>query len=154
MIGVKGFVLGHKHSKETKEKISKKLRNRVKFNCDMCGVESDDKPSSYDRKVNHFCSSGCYSEFRRTILKPEEQNSYRGGGMSADEKLIRIKARSDVNHAIRDGKLDRMPCVVCGNERSEGHHEDYSKPLDVIWLCRKHHREVHKNKELLGKSNA
>lgn len=41
--------------------------------------------------------------------------------------------------AIKNGELVRKPCVVCGNEISEIHHEDYSKPLDVIWLCDKHH---------------
>jgi hypothetical protein len=36
-----------------------------------------------------------------------------------------------------------MPCVVCGNPKTDGHHEDYSKVLDVVWLCRKHHMERH-----------
>ena len=47
-------------------------------------------------------------------------------------------------HALRSGKLVRLPCEVCGNKKSEGHHESYSKPLDVKWLCRKHHYEEHK----------
>ena len=48
-----------------------------------------------------------------------------------------------VNNAIRDGRLIRKPCEVCGSLKSEAHHEDYSRPLDVIWLCRKHHLERH-----------
>jgi len=35
--------------------------------------------------------------------------------------------------------LTRQACEVCGDTKSEGHHEDYSKPLEVIWLCREHH---------------
>lgn len=45
--------------------------------------------------------------------------------------------------AVNLGKLKRMPCEVCGDPKSHGHHEDYSKPLDVQWLCSKHHRAVH-----------
>ena len=38
-----------------------------------------------------------------------------------------------------------LPCEVCGTrENIEKHHEDYTKPLKVRWLCRKHHRELHK----------
>lgn len=45
--------------------------------------------------------------------------------------------------AIGSGKIQRLPCVICGNEKSEGHHEDYSKPLEVVWLCKLHHTEHH-----------
>jgi hypothetical protein len=45
--------------------------------------------------------------------------------------------------AIREGALTRKTCEVCGDPKSEGHHEDYSKPLDVVWLCRWHHTLAH-----------
>ena len=53
------------------------------------------------------------------------------------------KARSAVGNAIRDGRLVREPCEVCGQHPSEAHHEDYSRPLDVRWFCRIHHRMHH-----------
>lgn len=53
----------------------------------------------------------------------------------------RYKARNAVSNAIRDGRLQRQPCNVCGNLKVEAHHEDYSKPLSVEWLCFQHHRE-------------
>lgn len=37
-----------------------------------------------------------------------------------------------------------MPCEVCGVKNAEIHHLDYSKPLKIKWLCRKHHCEWHK----------
>lgn len=52
-------------------------------------------------------------------------------------------ARLVVNNAVRDGRLKKEPCAVCGSSDSEAHHEDYSKPLDVIWYCPKHHAERH-----------
>ena len=45
--------------------------------------------------------------------------------------------------AIQNGWLIPQPCEVCGKEKSQGHHEDYSKPLDVIWLCVRHHQDRH-----------
>lgn len=53
------------------------------------------------------------------------------------------KARSDLNNAIRSGRIIRKPCEVCGEPNTHGHHDDYSRPLDVRWLCRKHHDEYH-----------
>ena len=57
----------------------------------------------------------------------------------------RDKARNAVNNAIRDGKLVKGVCGVCGDSRTHGHHDDYSKPLNVRWLCDLHHKEVHAN---------
>lgn len=51
----------------------------------------------------------------------------------------RVAARSKVAYAVRTGRLTRQPCEICGNSRSHGHHEDYSKPLEVKWLCATHH---------------
>lgn len=54
----------------------------------------------------------------------------------------RMKAQNAVNNAVRDGRLKKQPCMVCG-EKAVAHHPDYSKFLDVIWLCQPHHKEVH-----------
>lgn len=58
---------------------------------------------------------------------------------------IQKKANQAVNNAIRDGRLTRQPCEVCGAQKAQAHHEDYSKPLDVRWLCTKHHAEWHRH---------
>jgi hypothetical protein len=61
----------------------------------------------------------------------------------AEKYPQKTQARQALGNAVRDGKIIRKPCEVCGNTDSEGHHDDYSKPLDVIWLCPKHHAECH-----------
>lgn len=49
-----------------------------------------------------------------------------------------------VRKAIRNGDLVQQPCEVCGDENSVAHHEDYDKPLEVRWFCRKHHFKRHR----------
>lgn len=56
---------------------------------------------------------------------------------------LKNKARTMVNNALYAGKIKKSPCAVCGNNKVVAHHEDYSKPLEVIWLCKKHHLELH-----------
>lgn len=55
----------------------------------------------------------------------------------------RRKATTAVRIALRDGKLFASPCWVCGCSDVEGHHPDYSRPLDVVWLCKPHHQQLH-----------
>lgn len=52
-------------------------------------------------------------------------------------------AQVAVGNAVRDGRLLKQPCFVCGDEDVEGHHPDYDAPLSVVWLCKCHHREIH-----------
>ncbi len=53
------------------------------------------------------------------------------------------KAHGMVAKAIKTGKLKKLPCFICGSEKTEGHHPDYSAPLDVVWLCPAHHKQAH-----------
>lgn len=56
----------------------------------------------------------------------------------------RHEARWAVNRAIASGRLARQPCQVCGAAKADAHHHDYSKPLDVTWLCRPCHAAEHR----------
>lgn len=54
------------------------------------------------------------------------------------------RAHSAVSYALRAGKLKKLPCELCGaNRHVHAHHSDYSKPLDVNWLCAKCHNRIH-----------
>lgn len=61
-----------------------------------------------------------------------------------DKNFVARRAHVITGNAIRDGKLKRQPCEVCGFFRAEAHHEDYYKPLEVQWLCREHHMVRHR----------
>ena len=56
----------------------------------------------------------------------------------------KVLARNAVAIALHSGKLERQPCERCGVTEVEAHHPDYSKPLEVVWLCTKHHSELHR----------
>jgi hypothetical protein len=121
---------------------------RIFFTCGYCGELSSDKPSSFIKKESHFCSQRCYANFCMDFLPKEEQNAYCHGYHPCERKKRR-KCRSDLNHAIEQGKITRGVCEVCG-ELAEAHHDDYSKPLDVKWFCFRHHK-IYENAELLTK---
>lgn len=53
-------------------------------------------------------------------------------------------AHNIVRQALLKGVMTKEPCVQCGNTTTDAHHPDYSEPLKVIWLCRKHHQLLHR----------
>lgn len=57
------------------------------------------------------------------------------------------QAHNMVNNALRDGKIVRPSCCETCQRETElhGHHCDYNKPLDVMWLCDPCHKAWHKD---------
>ena len=60
-----------------------------------------------------------------------------------DRNKLKVLAHNLKNRAVQVGKLKPLPCTICGEEKSYGHHEDYNKPLEVVWLCHRCHTNVH-----------
>lgn len=57
------------------------------------------------------------------------------------EKYLAHKA---VENALKTGNLQRGPCAIPGcSAKAEAHHEDYTKRLEVTWLCKRHHERIH-----------
>jgi hypothetical protein len=83
--------------------------------------------NSREWRVNNKSKRNCYFAKDRK-LNPEKHT-----------------ARQKATRAIRKGTLVRCPCEVCGSSAVEAHHCDYLKPLDVMWLCRKHHALWHQH---------
>ncbi len=79
---------------------------------------------------------------------PEVQRAYKQKWVSHNRH--KRYAQNLLSKAVRAGKIQRQPCERCGSLRAQGHHEDYSKPLDVIWLCPKHHGERHRELRDMG----
>jgi hypothetical protein len=58
-------------------------------------------------------------------------------------RLQKMSARQKLKYAIDVGRIERQPCEECGEPNAEGHHDDYTKPLEVRWLCRVCHTSFH-----------
>lgn len=96
-----------------------------------------------DVQKNYRKNQKRYASYERVRNQQEDRRAARAKYASRGRQNNRQKylARSAVSNAIRDGRLDRRPCRVCGAD-AQAHHGDYSKPLEVDWLCFKHHREI------------
>lgn len=99
--------------------VAKGGKGNVKFYCPQCkGATTTRKTSKVDVKQ---------AEYNRLY-----QEKY-------PEK---VSARLQVNKAVASGampKASECECLECGEKAAEYHHEDYSKPLDVVPLCTKCH---------------
>lgn len=67
---------------------------------------------------------------------------------------VKIRARESLKKAVKIGKIKKPnSCSKCGKisnkEKIDGHHEDYTQPLKVEWLCKKCHRGIHTQGVLL-----
>jgi hypothetical protein len=97
--------------------------------CHQCG-----KPFEARNRRAKYCDGPCYRA-------KEAAYSKRARASWSPE---RRRAGATVQTAIYNGSLIRRPCEVCGTKRQiDAHHDDYSKPLEVRWLCRHHHRLHH-----------
>lgn len=84
-----------------------------------------------------------YQREKRKTLSGYKTDEYRKYCEKNPEK---VKAHRILNYHIKLGKIKRSGCQVCGISINVcGHHDDYSKPLEVKWLCPQHHKEIHNN---------
>ena len=86
---------------------------------------------------------------RKEYVQTEAGKEARRKAGAAYQKRYPMKYAAHVitANAIRDGKLTKAKkCSVCDSSKKiEGHHDDYTKPLEVRWLCEKCHKEWHRH---------
>lgn len=91
------------------------------------------------------CNTERCKKYRAT--KKGKYNVFRAVYASISRNRVKQTAREFLNANIRKGLIVRPEfCSTCNKScKPHGHHEDYSKPLEVIWLCRGCHADVHKS---------
>lgn len=96
----------------------------------------------YDVRQNRVARLDYYQAYdRERSKKPQRLETLRKSQARHPEKQW---ARMTLHNAVARGKIVKQPCEQCGNPRTDAHHYDYTKPLEVAWLCRKHHMAVHR----------
>ena len=117
--------------------------------CKKCLSKYDKERASLPHRVKMRKDYQKTDAFRESSNKANRKYSKTEKGKlnsrkwSDGNKEKRI-AHGIVAYKVKIGEIVRCPCEVCGIEKSEAHHDDYEKPLEVRWLCRKHHAEHHK----------
>lgn len=121
----------------------------LKKRCPKCGEDKDTKEFSRNAGRPDGLSGWCklcmkpkITDWRKTTGKQALVKSTQKARAKYPEKY---KARTIYSNAVAKGDIVRPDrCSRC-NEPCipEGHHTDYSKPLDVVWLCRNCHAKEH-----------
>lgn len=107
-----------------------------------------DKVRKYDRergKTQKRKQANISYQEKQKIKDPEDWRERRKKACNKYRSNNRHKANAHqkLERAVKSGQVKKEPCRVCGDTKSEAHHEDYNYPLNVIWLCDKHHKEAH-----------
>lgn len=132
----------------------KKKENPKQGYCYDCknAKEKSRKLANGDVKKHRTGKCACGSDFASYSKSKcmdcyRESRAKRKGNPDYIVQLFKESVRSLTRKYIAKGILTKQLCIVCGtNEMIEAHHEDYTKPLEVIWLCRNHHKQYHSGK--------
>lgn len=133
--------------------------------CKRCSKCKAEKPTSEFHRSSS-AKDGLRGECRSCRAQDRQSEAYRKSHRESARRYRRTPAGKETKkrslekfrlthpdqiHAVRllnsqieHGKLYRKPCEKCGAFPSEAHHPDYAKPLEVVWLCQKHHKERHR----------
>lgn len=129
--------------------------------CSKCGQEKDLKDFVKDKRAKTGYTSRCKecqnkaaSRYRKDNPEKvkESKDKYKEHNRKAiNDSLVKYakhnkekkRAHGLVQKALEKGTLIKAACESCGKLEAEAHHEDYTKPLEVIWLCRYCHKQRH-----------
>jgi hypothetical protein len=131
-------------------------RKKAEKRCSYCG-DVKKRAEFYENKgcISAYCKI-CTMQRRKKEGRPaylKAIKKYRKNHAERHRQYMRENGAKYREKYRKEGKirarwmaryyLDRQPCERCGSVKSQAHHHDYTKPLDVNWLCSTHHAEIH-----------
>lgn len=124
--------------------------------CKSCRYEvvKSYRASDAGKKARHKEAVNSRLSGKKQIRQKKYENSEKGKlaakkylekRVATPEGKAKMAAKNAVRYALSKGKIVKLPCLICGDEKSEAHHPSYAKDmrLCVTWLCSKHHNEIH-----------
>lgn len=141
---------------ETTDNFYSNSRGKLMSECKICFKTREKQKYHTDEFTKNRKSE--WAKTKRDKIKHSEYNkkytkTARGkevqkiGKASYREKFPeRIRAKNLVHYYIKQGKIPNISTQVCkcGKQATDYHHPDYSKPLEVIPVCRDCHLAIHK----------
>lgn len=124
------------HYQQNKEKEKAQRKDYYQQNKEQENQYSKDYRQQHKEQINQYNKD--YHEKNKEQIKARMRIYYQQNPKQREAYILFRKA-------IRNGSIIRPnSCSYCPKECiPEGHHEDYSQPLEVIWLCRGCHQQWH-----------
>lgn len=129
----------------------------MKRTCYKCKVDKPltDFSKSIGRRLGReyicrLCKRGSFKNWWHGDKGKNYRESNSSRLREAEKKSVakypeKDKARRLLRMAVNLGVVKKIPCRDCGSPKVQGHHKDYSKPLEVVWLCTADHKQEHLN---------
>jgi hypothetical protein len=107
--------------------------------CKTCTALWRSQHKDYLKQYNQQYYAANSEQIKKHVSEYAARTGYAAQKKREPEKK---RCRSQLQKAVIKGTIKKLPCFVCG-DHAEAHHPDYGKPLEVVWLCKQHHTEVH-----------
>ena len=111
--------------------------------CSKCGLAKDESEFHKNKRRKDGLQDWCKK--CKLVLQRKYRETPKGKEVMRTDQEKRDKAqpekhraRSTLYYHLKMGHIKKKPCF-CGETNAQGHHEDYNKPLNAEWLCKKHH---------------
>jgi hypothetical protein len=126
------------YCKECAAKCNKKAREKYRPSAEVIARKNERQRIAWHKKYGD-------RHLKNDPVSADNRLKYKKLAEKSDRNIIRHRVRALTRSYIKAGKLIKQPCEICQTiENVEAHHDDYDKPMDIRWLCRKHHREHHR----------
>lgn len=128
----------------------KRSKDGLKSQCKACHIEGNVRT----RDPDNTRRLGRDHMRRARVADPEKFRARERDASRRRPKDDRVRARQLLNGAVRRGEVVRPDeCSRCGCAgKVTGHHPDYSKPLEVVWLCYPCHAEEDRRAEAAARA--